>query len=130
MARRARQTLPPPLEVQEHIAVVDALRAGCSSGWLWTHIPSGEERDKRVAAKLQRMGVQPGWPDLLLIDPEGMVHGLELKRVKRGHLNKAQQAFATACQGRAVLYAVARGAEEAIAILRMWGALTRLRVSA
>ena len=41
--------------------------------WRWTHIPSGELRDVRTAAKLKQMGTQRGWPDFLLIAPNGFV---------------------------------------------------------
>lgn len=119
---------PAPLEYLEQIAVADALRLVATPGWLWTHIPSGEERDKRVAAKLQRMGVQPGWPDFLLLDPGGFVHLLELKRQRGGRLNEAQIAFAEALPSLCA-YAVAKGAKEALAILKGWGAITKIRIT-
>jgi hypothetical protein len=38
-------------------------------GVLWSHFPSGESRDARTGAKLKHMGLQPGWPDFIIIVP-------------------------------------------------------------
>jgi len=128
-SRRQRGVRPPdPIERQTHIAVADALRAGCAPGWLWTHFPAGEHRDKATGGLLQRMGLQKGWSDFLLVSPEGIHHWLELKRGK-APLTEEQGAFLEACRARGVPCAVARSFDEAIAILQRWGAL-RLRVSA
>ncbi len=43
-----------------------------------THVPAGEIRNKRTAAKLN--GTKPGWPDFILTPPTGQLHCLELKR--------------------------------------------------
>lgn len=128
MAARARQRRLQPLEVQTHIAVADALRAGAVAGWLWSHFPAGELRDERTGALLLRMGLQRGWLDFLLIAPNGRHHWLELKRGKAS-LTGDQEAFVGALQARGVPWAVARSVDEAIGTLRMWGAL-RLRVAA
>jgi hypothetical protein len=70
----------------------------------------GGSRDRRTAAKLKAMGLQPGWPDFLLVAsasrdrPGGLVHMLELKR--RGEdLSEAQDALATWCAGQGVPFA-------------------------
>jgi len=128
MAKRARQRAPEPMEDQTTIAVADALRIAAVPGWLWSHFPAGEERDKRVGAKLKRMGLKPGWPDFLLISPEGMHHWLELKRGVRGTLKPDQVDFAQHMLARDVPWAVARSFDEAVTVLTRWGAL-RLTVS-
>ena len=48
---------------------------------LLLHIPNGEKRDKATAARLQRMGVRAGVPDVLLPVARAGKHGLwiELK---------------------------------------------------
>ncbi len=57
------------------------------------------KRDPRTAAELKAIGVQKGWPDILLIAPGGRLHALELKR--RGEdMTMEQQAFAACCQER------------------------------
>lgn len=126
--RQAGARPPPPVERKTHIAVADALRAGCMPGWLWTHFPAGEHRDERTGALLKRMGVAKGWPDFLLISLDGWLFCLELKRGK-AQLTDDQQAFADAMGARGVPWAVARSFDEAVAQLTAWGAL-RLRVSA
>ena len=126
--RAARQPSLLPKEVETHIAVADALEAGCVPGWLWSHFPAGEHRDERTGALLKKMGLKRGWPDFILISPAGTTYWLELKRGP-ARLTRDQEAFAATMQARGVPWAVARSTEEAIRVLRLWGAL-RLRVSA
>lgn len=57
------------------------------------HIPNGEKREPRTAAKLLKIGVRPGVPDVFLAvgrertPTSSPYHGLflELKRLGRGH---------------------------------------------
>ena len=37
-------------------------------GWLYTHFPAGEYRPARVGAKLKRMGLKRGVPDILIFE--------------------------------------------------------------
>ena len=60
-----------PKEIELHTSVANALRKHARTDWLWTHVPNGELRDIRVAAKLKRMGAQAGWPDFILVAPGG-----------------------------------------------------------
>jgi VRR-NUC domain len=127
--RRQRGTRPPPApEFRTHCAIADALRVGIAPGWIWTHFPAGEKRDKGAAARLKRMGLRPGFPDFLLISPTGVHCWLELKR-GRARLNWAQDLFRTEMLERGVPHAVARSFDEAIRVLTAWGAI-RLRVAA
>lgn len=52
--------------------------------WLH-HSPNGGFRNKREAAKLKTMGVRKGYPDLTLLVPRGVWHGLfiELKVIEK-----------------------------------------------
>jgi hypothetical protein len=72
------------------------------------------------------MGVLPGVSDLLLFPPLGAsephVHCLELKR-RGGRLTEAQAGFALWCKLNRYPHAVAYSYEEAVAILKGWGAL-------
>lgn len=128
MARGARQRVVLPFEVQSHVAVADALRASCVAGWVWTHFPAGEHRDKRVGAKLQRMGMKKGWSDFLLISPTGQLHCLEMKRGASA-LKREQVEFARTCLEVGVPFKVARSVEQALAILWDWGVI-RMRIAA
>lgn len=129
--KRQRGVRPPlPLEFQTHCAVADTLRVAASPGWLWTHFPAGELRDKATAARLYRMGTKRGFFDFLLISPTGIHHWLELKRGRAG-LTDEQQAFMGELLRRGVPFGVARSYEAAIDILRDWDAVsTRLTVAA
>lgn len=114
--------LPEPKEHETQIVIVDLLRAIGNRDWDWNHPASGEHRDKRTAAKLKAMGVRPGRPDLEFISPEGLYHGLELKR--RGEKqNDAQKEFAAKCDRLGWIYAVADTLDDALAVLRNWGVL-------
>jgi hypothetical protein len=111
------------------IAVADALRVACASGWLWTHFPAGELRHPAVAGQLKAMGLNPGWPDIMLLSPLGLFHALELKNGNKP-LSTAQEAFRDACVARRVPWAVARSVDEALRVLTRWGAISGLRVAA
>ena len=109
-----------------HCAVADTLARCAAPDWQWSHFPAGEARTQETGRRLKRMGLKRGWPDIILISPEGAFYGLELKR-RTGSLTEAQEAFAAWCRRHRVPYAVAYGYDEAIAILTNWGAL-RLRI--
>jgi len=60
----------------------------------WFHIPNGEYRSKQTGARLKRMGVKPGCPDLFLAMPNQHFAGLwvELKS-KKGSPSAVQKDF-------------------------------------
>jgi hypothetical protein len=115
-----RRVRKPPLALE--------LRIAAEPGWLWTHFPSGEKRDTQAGARLKRMGLKPGFFDLMLIGPSGELHFLEIKR-GAAPLTPAQRYFQVQMQMRGVPCAVARNYEAAETQLRAWGVL-RGRVSA
>lgn len=73
---RAREDRPER-ELSHHIAVADVLRRFARDDVIWFHPANGEHRDKRTAAKLRAMGVQPGAPDFVII-VAGRVYMLEM----------------------------------------------------
>lgn len=77
--RQRGERVSPPKEYALHCMVADLARRWIMPGWRFTHLPMGELRDKATAARLKRMGVQPGWPDFIFVGP-GRVFFLELKR--------------------------------------------------
>ena len=119
--RRVRRA-PPALEVRTHVAVADTLRRFCEPDWLWTHIGHGGYRTKATAGLLKRMGLRPGWPDFVLVSPNGAHHYLELK-AGAAPLSPEQRTFAKAMAARGVQHAVARSYAEAIGQLQRWGAI-------
>jgi hypothetical protein len=119
------EQLQDPKEIALQCAVADFLTDWCHQDWEWTHFPAGELRTKATAAKLQRMGTKPGWPDMILVSPAAVFHGLELKR--RGKdLNDNQEALHA--RARAWKIAVADTFDDARAILQGWGCL-RIRIA-
>jgi hypothetical protein len=126
-SRRQRGVaVPKPLEFAVHCALADMLRRWATPNWIWTHVPLGERRDSVTGARLKRMGTQPGWPDFILLAPRQhhspRPHFLELKR-RGSALTEHQAAFALWCKLNDCPHAVAHSYDEAVAILKDWGAL-------
>lgn len=127
-ARPRKAKAPRPKEIELHMAVADVLRRYAKPDWRWSHFPSGEFRDKRTGAKLKAMGLQPGWPDFVLLDLTGRMYALELKRVGE-KLTDEQEDFQAWCDDHIVPYAVARTTEAALKVLIRWGAI-RIKLAA
>jgi hypothetical protein len=118
--KRQRGTAPPsPSEYQLHCAVADTVRRWIMPGWIFTHIASGERRDMVTAARLKRMGVMPGWPDLLFFGP-GRVCWIELK-AKGGRLSEAQAAVASHPVAAGHGYLCSDSFDDIIVTLKDWG---------
>jgi hypothetical protein len=125
---------PPPLEFATHSTLADICKRWINPHWKFTHLPLGEHREHRINPKtgkrysltgqrLQRMGVQPGWPDFIFVGPNAQVFWLELKRFKTGRLSEDQSevlAHLVAC-GFAVL--VTTSLDDAVATLKQAGIL-------
>jgi hypothetical protein len=110
-----------------HIPLVAMLRWCIRPDVIWRHVPNGEHRDKRTAAKLKGMGVLAGSADLEFHwrDWDGAryrrrVLHLELKIGKRPQ-SEAQAAFALAMKLLGDDYYIAKSIDEAIGILGAHG---------
>jgi hypothetical protein len=123
--RRFRSIVQPQKEATSlHIPLVSMLRWCIRPDVIFRHIPNGEHRDPKTAAKLKAMGVLPGSADLefhwLELDADKRkcrrVLHLELKADK-GRLSDTQATFALAVKLLGDEYHVARSIDEAIAIL-------------
>ena len=108
--------LAPPLEITMHVALERLLCLSLNPEWLYTHIPSGEYRDKVTAARLKAMGLKAGWPDFIFMGP-GKVFFLELKR-KGGKPSEAQREFEASLQTVPNRYRSLAGAARAAGLLR------------
>jgi VRR-NUC domain len=125
--RRVRPRKPSasrPKEIQLHLTVADLLRRFARPNWQWSHFPSGELRDIRTASKLKAMGTKMGWPDIILFDPTGKLHALELKR-EGETLSDNQEEFQEWCIAHGVPHSVSRSVDEALAVLDVWGGVAR-----
>ena len=72
--------------------MVDTVKRWIMPGWIFTRIASGEKRDPVTAARLKRMEVTAGFPDLVFFGPHGEVCAIELK-AKAGRLSEHQAAI-------------------------------------
>jgi hypothetical protein len=86
-ARRPFRLTPPPIPEEDlHCAVVQALDRLLLPPTQWTTFPAGQIKlPPMLAAKLARMGLKRGWPDVLIL--HGKLYGIELKR-RGGKLSK------------------------------------------
>lgn len=121
-ARPRKAKIPRPKEHKLQSDVAAVLADHCLPEWRWTHFPAGERRDVITGARLKRFGLQRGWPDVQLVSPAGLFHGLELKR-PGGDLTEDQEAFRLWCIRSGVPHAVAYTIDEALTALDDWKCL-------
>jgi hypothetical protein len=119
--RKAPSTRPK--EIALHMLVAALLRDHARPDWLWTHIANGEVRDPRTAGKLKQMGLQPGWPDFVLVPPRGQLHCLELKRLGES-LSDAQEDFRFWCIRNSVPHVTAYSMREVLVAFDVWDCLS------
>lgn len=121
-------------EAQLHRAVADFLRVALKPPTIWTTIGHGGGGRVR-GAMLKAAGVQPGWPDIVVIaprwrknhhNPNGRtisgtrVIGIELKAL-RGRTSPEQDAVASSFIGVGSVYEVCKSVEQVEGALRYWG---------
>lgn len=109
-----------PSEHQEQCAFVQWFRYQFTAfSYRLFAIPNGGLRDVKIAYKLKQEGVVPGVADLFLMVPASGYHGLfiEMKRIKDGKQSDCQKKFEQECKKSGYLYAICRGASEAISLV-------------
>ena len=127
--RKVRARKAPVIRPKEsalHCAVAKVLHEHALPTWRWSHFPSGEKRDIIAGARLKRMGLQRGWPDMILVGPDGRFYALELKR-QGETLTDEQEAFQLWCIGHGVPHVVAFTIDEVLTTFDQWGCL-RIRI--
>lgn len=97
------------------ISAADFLRKALPSRAVFFHVPNGELRDKRTAAKLKAYGVLPGVPDFIVIC-DGKLIGLELKAPK-GRASPEQVAIGDAFVANGFNWQIVRSLEEVERVL-------------
>lgn len=126
---KRRRTGRGSKEFNLHVMVADILARWGTTGWRWTHLPFGENRNPVTGARLKRMGTQRGWPDFILCSPyPPKAHFLELKR-QGGELSDEQRKLMLWFKANGYEYEVASNFKVALDTLKMWGAV-RASVSA
>jgi hypothetical protein len=118
LTRRWRKVAEPPQKeaIALHIPLVSMLRWCIRPDVIWRHVPNGEHRDPRTAAKLKAMGVLPGSADLEFFYHGPRILFLELK-LPGGKLSDVQAGFALAMKLLGAEYFVVTSIDEAITIL-------------
>lgn len=87
-SERFKLSPPEPAEVDLQAAVADALKIMVRPPAMWTPLPIGHvQLTAPQAARLARIGVQRGWPDILVFHVG--CYGIELKR-RGGKLSKTR----------------------------------------
>jgi len=113
-----------PRDNPEHrlqCALADHIRMVGRRDMWWSALPFGEFRAKRTAAKLKAAGVRPGAPDLAFLFG-GHFYGLEVK-VKGGTQSEEQIRTEAEIATGGGTYAVGKGLDQCLDILRGWGVL-------
>ena len=135
-SKRQRGTqAPPPKEFASHVFLADVIRRWIMPHWKFTHLPLGEERDHRINPKtgkrwsptgqrLQRMGLNPGWPDFIFVGPNRSVFWLELKRQgSGGRLSEDQIEVGAHLVACGFAYLCTNSVDDAIAEMKALGIL-------
>ena len=103
-------------ETKLHIAVAEWLRQACPF-LLWTH-PANQGRSPQEGAKLKRMGVLAGVPDLIFWH-EGWFGAIELKT--NTGLSDAQKRFKERFELAGGRYATCKSVADVCEALQGWG---------
>jgi hypothetical protein len=122
---------PDPSELQIHISLIARLGIMAMPGCVYFHVPNGELRDKRAAAKLKAMGELPGVADLQFIynDTRGQLRILFLELKARGrHATPLQLEFERRVRALGCTYEIASSIDNACQILEKYGVLRRNRL--
>jgi|SRR6516165_1321149 hypothetical protein len=89
---------------------------------IWMHSANGDLRNVLVAKRLKEMGVLPGVPDMCFLLDRGRTGWLELK-APGGRLTPEQRGFGMKSQKLGHYWGMASTMDEAMTILKAWGAL-------
>lgn len=92
--------------------------------------PNGARRSMQQGAKLKRMGMSAGFPDVEIPYPRGKYHGLyiELKRESGGVISPAQREWLNHLRAEGYAAMVAKGYAEAVDITERYFALGKFCV--
>lgn len=104
-------------------AIVQRLRLHLAPGVWFCAVPNGEARSKATGGRLKAQGVIAGTPDLIFCI-HGLFYGLELK-APGGYQSKVQRDQEVAIKAAKGRYVVAKGIDDAYAVLESWGVFER-----
>lgn len=115
-----------PYVVPEHVEQAHLARWLDFRGVLFCHVGNGEARSPAAGAKLKRMGVKSGVPDLLIFtppkDPDAHWRGVAIElKTKSGTVSGNQKAWLRRLEDSGWLVRVCRGSQDAIHWLQSLG---------
>ena len=114
-------------ESEIQIQIVELLKRVLKGDVLWTFFPAGEAGGGRGGkvrgARLKRMGLQPGWPDLQFLH-KGRYFGMEVK-TKTGRLSTAQRRMHSLMEDQGISVAVVRSINDVLERCNEWKLLAR-----
>jgi hypothetical protein len=123
---RVREAGEKVAEEAIHVAIKEWLEAVLPNA-IVIHVPNAP-RSKIAGARLKRMGMIAGWPDLTVMVGDGAkTFCLEVK-VARGSLSKDQRAVHDMLAAKRIPVATVRSIDEARAFVSGLGITTRERV--
>jgi hypothetical protein len=143
MARPFRLTAPVIGETDLHEAVAQLLAKVLMPEVEWTTFPAGNvPLAREYASKLSRLGLQRGWPDIVLLF-EGRIYGLEIKKpggvLSRTRIVRTRSGAPRELIGQVDRFARLRAAgmtievvnsvDQAISVLYSWGLPLRWKPS-
>lgn len=124
LRRAQRFAAAEPTEEEIHMAVVAELRK--AGGVQFFHCPNEGQAKPQYRAKLKRLGLSAGVPDLVIVTPPPcggyVAAALEIKR-EGGCLSDAQRGWLGAMAGAGWAVACEYGPEACLGRLRAWGYL-------
>lgn len=124
---------PEPTEDELHASVASTLDRLLVPPAMWTTFPAGAGLlAPQAAARLSRIGLKPGWPDLLVVFA-GVLHGIELKvgtnTLSRTRVVHTRQGRPRIVIGQHETHAMLRAAGAKIAVCRsVASVLAQLRI--
>lgn len=142
--RPFRLTAPEPDEDCLHASVAAALNTLLLPPAQWTTFPAGGYGlSPAAAARLYRLGLKPGWPDILVCH-DGRLYGLELKtrdgrlsttrmvhtRSGAARVRMGQREMLAGLERAGVRIAVCRDVLEVLETLRRWDVPLRHSIAA
>ena len=97
-------------------------------GLWWCHVPNERKCSPQAGARMKRLGVKAGVPDVLIFDRPPHRHprecagiAIELKREHGGVVSEAQRQWLDELRRRRWIAEVCHGADEAIDLLQKLG---------
>jgi hypothetical protein len=111
-----------------HQSIVRYLRSILPHGWIVMHVPNGGSRNPIEGAKLKRLGVVAGWPDISIYggghNSGGQAFFLEVKAAK-GRVSQCQHMIMDKLKDMGFPVAVVRSIDDARERISEWGLPSR-----